>query len=297
MADDGTESDGVTVNTGRKDGRAVAGGTMAAIRSYFHDPDICLPVVRRRFGEALLDLVAWYAMLPAPGGFWQPSYQSKIAHSCATYRLRKAGLLAYKNGSKRILELTDLGEKEILRTLKPQRFWNQKWNGIWDIMVYDIVEEERALRDNLRGFLKRLRMGGLQRSVWVSVRDIRPEYDDLMRTVSIQFECFLFESKTVLGQGPDSVVNSAWNWDRIDQIQSHYLRTYEHNLGIVREDKLRGNELRTIARDEISAYLSAMEEDPLLPKELLPNGYLGKKVYELHKTFVRDVAYRLKRVK
>jgi len=272
-------------------------GAMEAIRSHFHDPDICLPVVRRRFGEALLDLVAWYVLLPAPGGFWRPSYQSRIAHNCATYRLRKAGLLAYKDGTERVLELTDLGEKEILRTLKPQRFWNQKWSGIWNVMIYDIVEEERALRDNLRGFLKRLRMGGLQKSVWVSARDIRPEYDDLMRTVDIQFDYFLFEAKTVLGQGPESVVNAAWNWDRIDRIQFRYLETYEHNAGVVRTGKLSAAELKTVAQDEIRAYLSAMEEDPLLPRELLPVGYLGTKVYALHRTFVQDVAYRLKRVK
>lgn len=272
-------------------------GAAEAIRSYFHDPDICLPVVKRRFGEALLDLLVWYTQWGIPGGLWRESCQSKIAYDCATHRLRKAGLLAYKVGSRQVLELTPIGEETMLRTLKPQKFWNQRWRGIWDVMVYDIPEENRAYRDNLREFLKRLRMGCLQRSVWVSPRDMRPEYDDLMRTVSIHYECFLFESKTVLDQGPEAIVNRAWNWSRIDRIQARYLETYEHNLTVVWRDDMQAGQLRAIAKEEISAYLSAMEEDPLLPKELLWRGYRGKKVYELHKTFVRDVAHRLKRMK
>lgn len=268
-----------------------------AIQSYFHDPDICLPVVRRRFGEAFIDLLAWYAQMGVPGGMWRPSQQERIAHNCATYRLRKAGLVAYRDGTRRVLELTDLGEHEIARSLKPEKFWKRKWNGIWDVLVYDVPEMERSIRDNLRGFLKRLRMGCLQRSVWVSPDDVRPEYDDLVRTVDIQFVSYLFESRTVLMREASDVVNSAWNWDRIDRIQGRYIRIYEQNLWVVQENKLSGDELCAVAREEVKAYASAMEEDPLLPNQLLPNGYLGTKVHDLHRTFVRNVASRLKRAK
>jgi len=50
-----------------------------------------------------------------------------------------------------------------------------------------------------------------------------------------------------------------------------------------------------VAREEITAYQTAMLEDPLLPKELIPHGYKGFDVFAMHKKFVREVRTHLKR--
>ena len=42
-------------------------------------------------------------------------------------------------------------------------------------------------------------MGCLQKSVWVSPRDIRPEHDDLVKGIRVNFYAYLFEATTVLG--------------------------------------------------------------------------------------------------
>ena len=54
--------------------------------------------------------------------------------------------------------------------LRPEKFWNRKWDGIWYVLAYDVPEPQRSYRESLRRFLQRLRMGGLQGSGWVSPR-------------------------------------------------------------------------------------------------------------------------------
>ena len=258
-------------------------------------------MVRRRAGEALLDLIAWYGLIVLTYGrpFGRSGFPSKQAYYNAMRRLRDSGLIAYtrKHDNEQVLILTPEGDARLSDAFKPERSWNRKWKGFWYVLVYDVPEENRLYRDSLRGFLERLRMGCLQRSVWVSTRDVRPEYDDLVKAAGVEWVSFLFEATTVLGRESSDIVREAWDFDRIDEIHAWYLDVYKHNLQAIRNGELRGDLLHTIAREELSAYQSAMLEDPLLPRELIPRGYRGYDVFSLHKTFVREVRTRLPRRK
>lgn len=159
--------------------------------------------------------------------------------------------------------------------------------------MYDVPEADRGYRNVLRKFLSRLRMGCLQRSVWVSPRDIRSEYEDLMEAAVVDSVSFLFESRTVLGRGPEDIVSGAWDWERLASIQNWYLEVATKVVDQVRGDVYSPDELLGLADQGIDAYLSAMAEDPLLPRTLWPEGYLGEEVYGLHCRFVSTIAARL----
>jgi phenylacetic acid degradation operon negative regulatory protein len=267
-------------------------------QSYFHHPDISLPVVRRRTAELLLETIVWYGDVVRTGGRylgWSHCFPSRQSYYNAMRRLRKQGLIACKGRWDRqpVLQLTERGERLTSAVLNPRRLWNRKWSGIWYALVYDVPEKRRDLRDALRGFLRRKRMGCLQRSVWVTPDDIRPDYDDLARTVDIQTVSFLFEARNVLGRSDEDIVLSSWDFSRLRDIHSWYRRVYEHNLHVVRSTDMAPGALSQMASEELSAYRSAMEEDPLLPRSLLPNWYEGFKVFDLHISFVRSLRRRM----
>jgi len=247
----------------------------------------------------LLDLIAWYGLIVLTYGrpFGRGGFSSKQAYGNAVRRLRDAGLIAYRRKADReqILILTPEGDARLSDAFKPGLFWDRKWNGFWYVLVYDIPEKRRQYRDSLRGFLERLRMGCLQRSVWVSARDMRPQYDDLAKAAAAEWISFLFEATAVLGRESGDIVSEAWDFDRLSAIHSWYLSVYKHNLNAVRNGKLQEDLLYKLAREEISAYQSAMWEDPLLPRELIPRGYRGFDVFALHKDFVREVRAHLPR--
>ena len=269
-------------------------------RSFFHDPDISLPVVRRRAAEYLIDFVAWYGDIMLTNGKslgWSRTFPSRHAYYNAKRRLAKNGLIAYRRrgDNEPVLTLTEEGDRRLSDAYRPKHFWQKKWKGIWYVLMYDVPERQRSVRDALRGFLVRLRMGCLQKSVWVSPYDIRPEYDDLVKTAGIDWVAFLFEAQTVLGQGAESVVEAAWNFERLGIIQDRYLRTYTDNLIAIQAPALSCEELQDIAREEAEAYLSAMAEDPLLPQVLHPPYYRGPKVFDLHRRFIAAMRRELKR--
>ncbi len=264
----------------------------------FHHPDLCPAVIKRRAVEQMLDLMVETAAIFATRGrylLWKSCYPSNAAYHTAVSRLRKAGIVAYRRegGKIPVLKLTHEGEKRVSRVCRRRAPWPEKWNGIWYVLTYDVPEKERTYREVLRSFLKRMRMGSLQKSVWVSAHDIRPEYDDLVKAGGVDEFSFLFESRTVLGRCPGDVVDGAWDMHRLGQIQQLYLDVYKDNLARVASGKLGEGSILTLSREELSAYVTVMSEDPLLPKPLWPSEYSGEEVWHFHRQFVRTVAKAL----
>ena len=152
---------------------------------------------------------------------------------------------------------------------------------------------ERHYRDTLRGFLKQLRMGCLQRSVWVTPRDIRPAYDDLEQAANVYAISYLLETRTVLHRETSEIVESAWNFDHLQELHERYLLVFGENLHLLDELNYDEDALMTLLYAEAEAYIQCMRTDPLLPDDLLPQGYQGKNVFKLHQRIRKIIARSL----
>ncbi len=248
--------------------------------------------------DSFIDMLLWYGEVALTNGhsvLWSNCFSSSRSYESAVYRLRKAGVIAGKPdvGKGRMLYVEDSRGEQYRRFERPDKFWKKKWKGYWNVLVYDIPEKESILRRELRKFMRNLHMGCLQRSVWVTPNDIRPDYNDLVQTINIQFESYLFEATTVLGRSQQDIVLNAWDFTQLGMKQGWYLRICRHNVGVLKSEKLTRVEYENLAREEISAYHVAMTHDPLLPQDLLPHGYLGPKVYSMHKKFVKILKMNL----
>lgn len=225
---------------------------------------------------------------------WNHSYPSQTAFNMAMTRLRKSGLVVqYKDDAQLPrLELTDAGRESLPQYHNPMKQWDTKWRGIWYVLIFDVPESERHYRDNLRRFLKRIHMGCLQKSVWVTPRDIRPEYDDLEQAANVHAVSYLFEAKTVLQMDTMEIVENAWDFDRLLELHERYLSVYQKNLKLLDADHV-NDALMLLLNQEAEAYVQCMQRDPLLPSPLLPRNYLGKKVYQLHSSIRNGIAQAL----
>jgi phenylacetic acid degradation operon negative regulatory protein len=266
----------------------------------FHHPDWSLPVVRRRAQEEWLDLMADLGDLISTGGrseLWKHTYPNRSAYHNSMSRLRKSGLLVqhHDDGKLPHLRLTEQGHHFLPAYHFPEKLWDTRWNQIWYTLIFDVPEKERHYRDTLRGFLKRMRMGCLQKSVWITPRDIRPEYDDLEQAANIHAVSYLFESRTVLHHEALEMVLNSWNFDRLAELHERYLTIFKENLQLLEEVDHDPSALMLLLRNEAEAYIQCMRPDPLLPDELLPKGYLGKEVYQLHKQLRSAVGIQLQR--
>jgi phenylacetic acid degradation operon negative regulatory protein len=261
----------------------------------FRSPDLCWTVARRRLGEELLFLIAGWAEMLATGGRslqWPSRDREYHSYRCAVRRLQRAGLLAYRRtkGRDPVLRLLPEGRMRIPDELQPEKRWNEKWDGTWYVLAYDVPEKQKVYRDALRRFLKRNRMGGLQGSVWVSPRDIRPVYADLSEAAGVGSYAVLLQAHTVLGQQAQDVVRQAWDIDAIAAAQERYRTTTEAERERLHEGALSRVDLLSLARDELSAFLAVMADDPLLPSVLWPPEYRGPETVAAHRRFQRAIA-------
>lgn len=254
---------------------------------HFHHPDISLPVIRRHISDELVLLLSGTTELLLSRGLstlYKNYYPNTHAYHAAVSRLKKRGLITTgsKHGEIPEIQLTSEAKKKVPPYLTPEKFWNRRWNKWWYVLMFDVPEINRSYRDTLRTFLKKRRLGCLQKSVWVTPDDIRSEYDDLNRAAAVDTVAFLFESRTVLGFGAQSVVQEAWDFHKITTLQNHYICTVEENLNRLQNTAVNQESILQLLRIDNLAYSQAMHNDPLLPRTLLPSDYTGLKAKEMH---------------
>ncbi len=94
----------------------------------------------------------------------------KASLAQALKRLRERGYIDLDEfNNNLVLKLTDKGKQEALlrKILK-----DEKWDGKWRIVVFDIPEKHRKARNALRSKLKTWGFSPWQKSVWASKKDI-----------------------------------------------------------------------------------------------------------------------------
>jgi len=144
------------------------------------------PISYGDVGRVLLGTVAVAGVLTvalaAPGIFqavkWFRQYEKMIAHRYQTPSyVRKTLRGLARRGMVRIVErqkgemevrLTDKGEQELLKyTLREKLLKKHAWDKKWRIVVFDIEEKRRVVRNRVRIIMQSFGFEKLQDSVWV----------------------------------------------------------------------------------------------------------------------------------
>ncbi len=114
----------------------------------------------------------------------------KSTLSVALYRLRKGGLIEkeVKEG-KVIYKLTNLGKDALGRG-----FDESEWDGKWRLVIFDIPENKRRIRDLFRRRLKDWEFKPWQRSVWLTKRNITDRLRKLIEDLDVSSWVAVIES-------------------------------------------------------------------------------------------------------
>jgi phenylacetic acid degradation operon negative regulatory protein len=248
-----------------------------------------IAVWRRRIGAELVDMLAvlGYGLARPMSLVWLHGQDSQTAMRYAAYRLQKAGLITMRHprGRPPDMILTETGRSRVSELIWPERWWRKKWRGTWFVLVYDVPEKQAAYRQALRGFLRRMRLGYLQRSVWITPWDIRPAFDDLRQAAAVTDYAVLLQAQSTLDQSDRDLARQAWNFERLDELHSRYL------AGMQRPSQTRAASRGILAemRSALHEYCRVMAEDPLLPEALYPSGYQGPAVVRAFRRRLRNL--------
>ncbi len=128
-------------------------------------------------------LLAPNALIALKSLGYDPGKRQKEIIGESRKKLVKAGLLKFDGN---FLKLTEKGETK-LRILEIQNFKlkvPKKWDKKWRILIFDIKEERKALRDKVRRTLNSIGFARLQDSVWVYPYDC----ENLITLLKADFE-------------------------------------------------------------------------------------------------------------
>ncbi|OGE65094.1 hypothetical protein A3I48_02435 [Candidatus Daviesbacteria bacterium RIFCSPLOWO2_02_FULL_36_7] len=126
-------------------------------------------------------------------GWNYPIKKSGLARTLK--RLRENGLVELLDDQELILRLTDQGkEKAVLAKLLLKE---DKWDGKYRIVIFDIPEKRRVTRDLLRSKLKSWGFVLWQKSVWVTKKNCTKPLRDFIKQIGIKDWVIVIESDNV----------------------------------------------------------------------------------------------------
>ncbi|MFF3245933.1 PaaX family transcriptional regulator C-terminal domain-containing protein [Streptomyces sp. NPDC002870] len=153
------------------------------------------------------------------------------------------------------------------------------WDGIWHLFAFAIPESARAARDILRDTLLKLGAAAVQGGLYVSANPIEEHVEAQARHLGIlDAVTFLTSGDLRIGEhrAPTELASALWP---LAEIADRYDRLAV--LAQARLDQLDAaasptdTERLTIAIELAAEFTRAMEPDPLLPPELLPQPWTG----------------------
>lgn len=212
---------------------------------------------------------------PIKPGPFRVDYLSKIKGLNEYREAQRARIYLYEkdlvkvtseNGEKR-LALTTRGHKIFYESYPLARLRSEKWDGNWVVVTYDLPQRLKMSRDYFRGKLKRLGFGSPQESLLVTPLPIEKAVEELVDGEKLKGYVWVIKAKRVLGMENNEVASRAWNLTKINGL---YEKLLDVSPRIKKEkDKVLMSEWRRL-------FLALDLEDPYLPKELLPEEWLGE---------------------
>ncbi len=208
---------------------------------------------------------------------WVPKQYKKHNFYQLISRSYKAKFIEkIEKGGKIYIRITSDGHKTIQRDFPLFSLQNKRWDRKWRIVMFDIEEVNKQMRDRLRLKLKELGFGMLQESVFISPHDILQDFIEFAEASEVKDYLYILETYRIILGDEREFANKIW---KLDDLNEKYKNIVDLILNSGRGKK---SDTRNI-RDIRSNWLRIVSGDPFLPKELLPKPWYGNEAEKLVK--------------
>lgn len=199
---------------------------------------------------------------------------SKVNHhtiAATWHQLFKKRLLTYqKRDNLYSVEITEFGLKR-LKSHIPKYHKKRPWNGKVYLVTYDVSEQKRNKRYYLRKILKELGAVPLQESVWLTPYNPREILSDFVAKNNIKTSIIVSDLGKDGGIGETNLNDFLIKVYKLESLNARYEK-------FIKNSRSKNINIRYFLLE----YLSILKDDPQLPFELLPTGWLGYKAYKIY---------------
>lgn len=208
----------------------------------------------------------YYRALYFPGG-----YPRKEALHKLVYRMTKVKEIEKEIKDDEVfIKLTSKGGKFFDEKISLQKLSRRIWDGKWRLVIFDIKEIERNIRDQLRRKLKDWGFVMWQESVYISPHPILKEVDEFLKSNHLFPKVVTMEAQLVGIKNHDKF---AWVVFKLGDLEKKYLEIKKKILSF-KNNKRKKNQFKEILEDFHEAILN----DPFLPKGLIKENWPREEV-------------------
>jgi len=187
-----------------------------------------------------------------------------------------------KNG-KVYLRLTSKGFNKLKQDIPLFKFFKQKWDGYWRMVIFDIPENRKTLRASLRRKLISLGLGQWQKSVYITPFPLEEEINQFLKAKDLFGYCFCMKAKRLSRGDNCQIASIAF---KLEELNKNYYQFIDEDIEqaefLFKQGKLKSDQVQKL----VNKYLELISKDPGLPTELLPNVWWGEKAKEEFKKFI-----------
>ncbi len=212
-----------------------------------------------------------YRKLPP---FTPAGYKGSALHQ-HLYRMLKTGYLAKEIvRGEPVLAITRGGKHKLARQFSYFKMRDEGWDGFWRLVIFDISEKQRFLRDKLRRKLKELGFGLWQKSIYISPFDLEEDMREFLDAENLTGKAYVLTAKHKLLGDARNLADQVWDLTNLNLSYGDILSKLDN--------------MKVKLAEVYQQYLEVLEIDPCLPKELLPINWQGEKVRDKFKKRFRD---------
>jgi len=164
--------------------------------------------------------------------------------------------------------LTGAGRKELFRLYPVLEVGEEKWDGFWRVIIFDIPESKRSSRDSLRKEIIKQGFGRLQDSTYISPYEFSKSFMNFLQVKGLAGSVLLMEAKQKHLGNPKMLASKVWGLKEIEKEYQVVIEKLSTRFGI--SDKRKREEF---LKKIYSEFLKVVVKDPFLPEELLPSGW------------------------
>ncbi|WP_442601003.1 phenylacetic acid degradation operon negative regulatory protein PaaX [Paenibacillus sp. KN14-4R] len=200
-------------------------------------------------------------------------------------------LTARKIGNRSYYSMTSRGKKRLDEA--GARIYKQTpspWDGKWHMATYSIPENKRAMRDQLRKELSWLGFGMLANSLWISPNNLADRVKEIAEAYEITDCVEVFSSEHIGMSTEQELVAKCWSLDKINAAYEEFIHVYRPQFEKLQEQvqynqDISDSECFVVKTQLVHEYRKFLFIDPSLPKELLPDFWMGHEANELFRRY------------
>ncbi len=166
-----------------------------------------------------------------------------------------------------VYTITPDGQGVVTRTLEHLRLSDdESWKNHWLFVLFNIPERERKYRDILRNRLSSIGFGRVQNSVWVTARDVRFEFQDLLDIATIKRSTTVIYPLLSKEESRQLADAFEWNWTTLNKGYKQFIHQAEAFLEAESKQAFSAKRI-------VYYYAKLLSQDPKFPSFLEPRNY------------------------